>query len=47
MAAFSEIPLDVLQVGDTFVTGKGAKQIPLTIDGEPVLWQPKEYLSIP
>jgi len=47
MAAFSEIPLDILQVGDVFVTGKGAKQIPLTIDGEPVLWQPKEYLSIP
>jgi hypothetical protein len=47
MAAFSEIPLDSLQVGDVFVTGKGAKQIPLTIDGEPVVWQPKEYLSIP
>ena len=47
MAAFSEIPLDGIQVGDVFVTGKGAKQIPLTIDGEPVLWQPKEYLSIP
>ena len=47
MAAFSEIPLDNLQVGETFLTGKGAKQIPLTIDGEPVVWQPKEYLSIP
>ena len=47
MAAFSEIPLDSLTAGDVFVTGKGAKQIPLALDGEAVLWQPKEWLTMP
>ena len=47
MAAYSEIPLDCLTVGETFVTGKGAKQIPLTLDGESVHWQPTEWLTIP
>ena len=47
MAAFSEIPLDSLTVGETFTTGKGAKQIPISLDGESVLWQPKEWLTIP
>lgn len=47
MAAHSEIPLSSLQVGETFTTGKGAKQIPLTVGGDAVLWQPKQWLSIP
>ena len=47
MAAYSEIPLDSLTVGETFTTGKGAKQIPITLDGEPVHWQPNEWLTIP
>ena len=47
MTAFSEIPLDALTVEQTFTTGKGAKQIPLTQDGEAVVWQPKEWLSTP
>ena len=47
MAAYSEIPLESLTAGDVYVTGKGAKQIPLTLDGEAVLWQPKEWLTMP
>ena len=47
MAAYSEIPLDSLTVGETFTTGKGAKQIPITLDGEPVYWLPSEWLTIP
>ena len=47
MAAYSEIPLDSLTVGETFTTGKGAKQIPLSLSGEPVYWLPPEWLSIP
>ena len=46
MAAYSEIPLESLTAGDVYVTGKGAKQIPLTLDGEAVLWQPKEWLNV-
>ena len=47
MAAFSEIPLDSLQLGEVFLTGKGAKQIPLSIANEPVLRQPNDWLTIP
>ena len=47
MAVISEIPLDSLQLGEVFLTGKGAKQIPLSIANEPVLWQPNEWLTIP
>ena len=47
MAAYSEIPLDSLTVGETFTTGKGAKQMTITLDGEPVYWQPNEWLTIP
>ena len=47
MTAFSEIPLSSLTVGETFTTGKGARQIPISLDGEPVRWQPNEWLTIP
>ena len=44
MATFFELSLDSLQVGDTFTMGRGAKQIPLTVEGKPVVWQPHEWL---
>ena len=35
-----------LALGDVVVTGKGAKQIPLSVNGEPVLWQPRDALNV-
>ena len=35
-----------LALGDVVTTGKGAKQIPLSIGGEPVIWKPKDALNV-
>ena len=41
------IDLATLVLGDVVTTGKGAKQIPLsTISGEPVIWRPKDALTV-
>ena len=41
------IDISTLALGDVVTTGKGAKQIPLcTISGEPVIWRPKDALTV-
>lgn len=46
-ASSATVDLDSLNLGDVVITGKGAKQIPLTLaSGEGVLWQPKDALPV-
>ena len=41
------IDISSLALGDVVTTGKGAKQIPLsTISGDPVIWRPKDALTV-
>ena len=42
----ANINFAALALGDVVVTGKGAKQIPLSIGGEPVIWQPRDALTV-
>ncbi len=43
----ANIDFAALALGDVVVTGKGAKQIPLSaIGGEPVIWKPKDALNV-
>ena len=46
-SANATIDISTLALGDVVTTGKGAKQIPLcTISGEPVIWRPKDALTV-
>ena len=46
-SASANIDVASLVLGDVVTTGKGAKQIPLsTIGGEPVVWKPKDSLTV-
>ena len=46
-SASATIDLASLALGDVTTTGKGAKQIPLsTVEGEPVVWRPKDALNV-
>ena len=46
-SANATIDLASLVLGDVTTTGKGAKQIPLnTVDGEAVVWRPKDALNV-
>ena len=46
-SASANIDVASLVLGDVVVTGKGAKQIPLsTLGGEPVVWKPKDSLTV-
>ena len=46
-SASANIDLTALALGDVVTTGKGAKQIPLsTLGGEPVIWKPKDALTV-
>ncbi len=46
-SASANIDLASLVLGDVVTTGKGAKQIPLSaIGGEPVIWRPKDALTV-
>ena len=41
------IDIGSLALGEVVTTGKGAKQIPLnTISGDPVIWRPKDALTV-
>ena len=42
----ADIDFASLALGDVVVTGEGAKQIPLSIGGEPVIWKPKDALNV-
>ena len=42
----ANIDFAALALGDVVVTGKGAKQIPLSIGGEPVIWKPKDAMNV-
>ena len=42
----ANIDFAALALGDLVVTGKGAKTIPLSINGEPVIWQPRDALNV-
>ena len=46
-SASANIDVASLALGDVVTTGKGAKQIPLsTLGGEPVVWKPKDSLTV-
>ena len=46
-SARSTIDLGSLCLGEVTVSGKGAKQIPLsTVSGEAVLWKPKDAMTV-
>ncbi len=46
-SASANIDVASLVLGDVVTTGKGAKQIPLsTLGGEPVVWRPKDSLTV-
>jgi len=45
-SASANIDFSSLALGDVVVTGKGANQIPLSIGGEPVIWKPKDALTV-
>ena len=46
-SASANIDTASLALGDVVTTGKGAKQIPLSaIGGEPVIWKPKDALTV-
>ena len=46
-SASANIDVASLVLGDVVTTGKGAKQIPLsTLGGEPVVWKPKDSLTV-
>ena len=46
-SANANIDVASLVLGDAVVTGKGAKQLPLSaLGGEPVVWKPKDSLTV-
>ena len=45
-SASANIDFSSLALGDVVVTGKGAKQIPLSIGGDPVIWKPRDALTV-
>ena len=42
----ANIDFAALALGDVVTTGKGAKQIPLSINGDPVIWKPRDAMNV-
>ena len=40
------IDFDCLQLGDVFMSGKGAKSVPFLYGKNPVVWQPESSLTV-
>ena len=45
-AANANIDTTALSLGEVVVTGKGAKQIPISKHGESVIWTPQDALAV-